>query len=123
MAECGVLAHGSLNSFHKGKNYKRCRKMHEILALSLESLHFEQFLLHIENEDEIEHVVKTEIEKIQENGDAEFVFSEEFSDLLKQYADFTEKTRKGQHGNCTILDAVYRSPTLVSYIHSVNSNW
>ena len=42
--ECEVLAKGSLQSFQHGKNYKRCKRMHELLALATESFHVESFL-------------------------------------------------------------------------------
>ena len=42
--ECKVLAKGSINSFLRGKSYKRCKRMHELLALAFEILHFESYL-------------------------------------------------------------------------------
>ena len=42
--ECLVLGKGSTKSFQTGQNYKRCKRMHEILALAIEKLHFELFL-------------------------------------------------------------------------------
>ena len=42
--ECDILAKGSIRSFNKGKNYKRCKRMHEILPLALQVLHFQSFL-------------------------------------------------------------------------------
>ena len=41
--ECLAPAKGSTLSFQIGKNFKRCKCMHEILALSMEKLHFEPF--------------------------------------------------------------------------------
>ena len=38
--ECKVLAKGSINSFLRGKSYKRCNRMHDLLALAFEILHF-----------------------------------------------------------------------------------
>ena len=42
--ECKVLAKGSTNSFLRGKRYKQCKRMHELLALAFEILHFESYL-------------------------------------------------------------------------------
>ena len=42
--ESEVLASASLKSFRKGKNYKRCKRMHELLALAMEVLHLKRFL-------------------------------------------------------------------------------
>lgn len=38
--ECGALAVGSINGFIKGKHYNRCKRIHELLAVSLEILFF-----------------------------------------------------------------------------------
>ena len=43
------FAPGSLAAVLKGKNYKCCKHMHEILALALESLHYEEFVSQQEN--------------------------------------------------------------------------
>ena len=42
--ECKILAKASINSFLRGKSYKRCKRMHELLALALEIIHFESYL-------------------------------------------------------------------------------
>ena len=42
--ECKILAKGSINSFLRGKSYKRCKRMHEFLALVFEILRFESYL-------------------------------------------------------------------------------
>ena len=44
LQESEALAKGSINGFLSGKNYKRCKRMHEILSLSMEILHFKSFL-------------------------------------------------------------------------------
>ena len=38
--ECKVLVKGSINSFLKGRSYKQGTRMHELLALDFEILHF-----------------------------------------------------------------------------------
>ena len=42
---CKVLAKGSINLFLRGKSYKRCKRMHDLLALAFEILHFESYLI------------------------------------------------------------------------------
>ena len=44
LGECKVLAKGSINSFLRGKSDKRCKRMHEPLALAFDILHFESYL-------------------------------------------------------------------------------
>ena len=41
LGELEILKSGSLNGFIKGKSYNRCKRIHEYLSLSMESLHFE----------------------------------------------------------------------------------
>ena len=41
---CEVLAKGSMSSVCKGKNYKRTKHMHQLLALAMQILHFESLL-------------------------------------------------------------------------------
>ena len=39
-----VLAAGSTNGFIKNKNYNRCQRIHELLSLAFEILHFSVIL-------------------------------------------------------------------------------
>ena len=43
-SESGCLAEGSLNMFHIGKMYNRCRRLHALLATSLHGLHLRKFI-------------------------------------------------------------------------------
>lgn len=44
LTETGVFAPGSLNGFLTGKHFNRCKRLHPLLALAFESLHFKAFL-------------------------------------------------------------------------------
>ncbi|CAH0731408.1 unnamed protein product, partial [Brenthis ino] len=44
MVNCGLLASGSVNSFITGKHFNRCKRLHPLLSLSLQILHFERFI-------------------------------------------------------------------------------
>ena len=44
LTDSGVLAPGSLNGILQGKHFNRCRRLHPILALALEILHFQAFM-------------------------------------------------------------------------------
>ena len=57
LSECFVLAKGSAKSFQTDKNYKCCKRMHEILALAMEKLHFESFLEIYENAEDIRSLI------------------------------------------------------------------
>ena len=44
LIETGVLVTCSLNEFLTGKHFNRYKKLHPLLALAFESLHFKTFL-------------------------------------------------------------------------------
>ena len=44
LTDSGALAPGSLNGILQGKHFNRCRRLHPILALTLEILHFQAFM-------------------------------------------------------------------------------
>ena len=44
LTDSGALAPGSSNGFLQGKHFNRCRRLHPILALALEILHFQAFM-------------------------------------------------------------------------------
>ena len=94
--ECLVLAKRSTNTFQKGKNYKRCKDMNEILALSMEHLHFESFLdtLGDERDDELIRL-KQDIGKLKESGAP---LSRESIELLEKYKSYAQDTSQGVHG-------------------------
>lgn len=99
--ECEVLAKGSINSFNKGKNYKRCKRMHELLALAMESLHFEMFLASQENSFENYEIIRSEVGVMKQeidHEDSNFVYSKEMEDIFTKYTSYCDDTRKGEHG-------------------------
>ena len=44
LTETGVIASGSLNGVLTGKHFNHCKRIHPLLALAFESLHFKAFL-------------------------------------------------------------------------------
>lgn len=44
--ESSLLANGSVNGFLDGKHFNRCKRLHPLITLGLEILHFESFLQH-----------------------------------------------------------------------------
>lgn len=57
MVESELLATGSVNGFISGKHFNRCKRLHPIVALSLEILHFKS-LLEREKFEAVEHVLQ-----------------------------------------------------------------
>lgn len=44
MVESNLIAMGSLHGFLEGKHFNRCKKLHPLMAMGLETLHFKSFL-------------------------------------------------------------------------------
>lgn len=44
MVESGLLAGGSVASFIDGKHFNRCKRLHPLMAVGLQILHFRSFL-------------------------------------------------------------------------------
>ena len=92
------MAKGSINSFLIGKSYKRCKRMHELLALVFEILHFESYLT-TRNWEEVMGTI------LQEKKDLESVkyqhlhtSTKEFDELTKDYFLYVSATINGEKG-------------------------
>ena len=97
--ECEVLDKGTGNGFIKGKNYKCCKKMHELLALSMEILHFESFLYTQENASDICNVIRRELETIKQHKNIDsHSYTKEMDDVLQQYNVYSIDTQNGKNG-------------------------
>jgi len=44
MIESNIIAPGSVNGIIEGKHFNRCKRLHPLMALGLQMLHFDQFL-------------------------------------------------------------------------------
>ena len=94
LIETDVLATGSLNGFLSGKHFNRCKRLHPILGLALEILHFQVF---IDEKDELKAM--TDKLSLTSRDDLEVVLaSEVFIRCVSSYTTYTEKTRSGEHG-------------------------
>ena len=99
LIESGVLAKGSLLGFRLGKNYKRCVKLNELLALALETLHFQAFLESKEDRSSKVEAIVAELAKIKEEEDLDsHKWSKEMEQVFTEYKEFEEKTEQGEQG-------------------------
>ena len=97
LIETDVLATGSLNGFLIGKHFNRCKRLHPILGLALEILHFQVFIDSYDEKDELKAM--TDKLSITRRDDLEVVLaSEVFIPCVSSYTTYTEKTRSGEHG-------------------------
>ena len=55
--------------FRHGKNYKHCNRMHELLTLEMESLHFESFLENQEDRNDIIFMIMTDLNTMKSKQD------------------------------------------------------
>ena len=66
-----VLATGSTNGLIKSKNYIRCNRIHELLSLTFEILHFQSYLAKIPNSEDVLDIIRSELSIIQKNQDSD----------------------------------------------------
>ena len=53
-----ILAAGSTNGFIKGKNYNRCKRIHELLSLAFEILRFQSYLAEIPGSEDVLDIIR-----------------------------------------------------------------
>lgn len=98
--ECHIIEKGSLPSFLSGKGYKRNKRVHQLLALAMETLHFKSFQLLLDEEDlQVTDDLKTFLlSNKSEQELSECNLSREGNNLLIKYHAFVEDTKNGHHG-------------------------
>ncbi len=98
LTETEVLSRGSLNGVLQAKNFNRCKRLHPLLALAFEVLHFQAFW---DNFDQKETMVVLLNSLNDGNGEVAWQ-GVESADVFKEcehdYGVFTAKTRSGGHG-------------------------
>ena len=98
LTECEVLAEGSLNGFIKGKHYKRCSRIHQILAVVMERKLYESFLTTVSEEvkDDVSSLLR---ELIPEAATEESLRSSaKLTEHLELYEKFFSKAMEGGMG-------------------------
>ena len=94
-----VLAAGSTNGFIKGKNYNRCKRIHELLSLAFEILHFQSYLAKIPNSEDVFDIIRSELNIIKKNQDSDsHEFSKELLNILSNYKNYWNESLSGMHG-------------------------
>ena len=92
LSECDILAKGSLQSFLAGTHYNRCKRLHEILSLAMEILHFQLFMTTL-TADQLE-ICKSAGELHENYVKA----NQDINEIINCYHTFSDKTRSGIHG-------------------------
>ncbi|CAH2228320.1 jg1066, partial [Pararge aegeria aegeria] len=106
MTECELIANGSVSGFISGKNYNRCKRLHSLVALALQQLHFEAFL---ENKQlTVDESVFEYLTTFLAHEDVSpQVQHAETQRLIQSYEEYTEDTLDGKHGRTAQFYAMY----------------
>ena len=92
---CLVLVAGSTKGFLSGKSYKRCKRIHELLALAMERLHLSAFLESSQSSSEMSSVLSDYLQSVKGDCDDIKSFPEELGDILGNYLSFARETSEG----------------------------
>ena len=96
--ECNVLAKGSLKGFITGKSYKRSKRLHQLLSVAFEILHFESYLTKIQNTEEVIDIIKYELDITKQHPCTDiYTPSVEISEIIKGYQKYLDETENGIH--------------------------
>ncbi|CAG5043316.1 unnamed protein product [Parnassius apollo] len=84
MVESNLLANGSVNGFLDGKHFNRCKRLHPMVALGLEILHFKSFLQN--NNITLTDDVIEGVKRLQNSEISSFhIENEELEELINNY--------------------------------------
>lgn len=117
-----MLAPGSLNGLITGKHFNRCKRIHHILALAFEILHFQAFLETLDGNEELAALLCSferapDDERTPDADTWQAVESSEiFTLCVTKYKEYTHETRTGTHG----VTAQFWIPS-VDYIHDFHN--
>lgn len=106
MTECDLIADGSVTGFIAGKNYNRCKRLHSLMAMSLQQLHFEAFLenknITVENS-----VIEYLITFMQHKDAFPQIHHTETENIIQLFDQYTTDTLEGKHGKTAQYYAMY----------------
>lgn len=112
MVQSNMLAMGSLNGFLEGKHFNRCKRLHPLMAMGLEILHYKSFL-------EKKNIVFTDlmVQEVTRLGTCPIssfkIQNEELDELLNDYNIYKEQTLNGELGKTAQFYLIYVN--LVNY--------
>ena len=96
--ECDVLQKGSINGFIQVKSYNCGKRIHQLLAVAMEILHFRSFLLRHPDED-IDSLLTHEMAKLNKSKQFDnFDNSKELREIIDSYKLYKKETITGKQG-------------------------
>ncbi|KAJ8677787.1 hypothetical protein QAD02_013574 [Eretmocerus hayati] len=97
MVNSELIASGSVSSFLTGKHFNRCKRLHPLVSVAIEQLHFESFLE--SSKFKITDRMKDYVIGFKENRAIEpQIENERVLELFEEYEKYRKKTLKGSHG-------------------------
>lgn len=102
LVDSGILANGSINSFLSGKHFNRCRKVHPLLSLAIQTLHLQMFLS-ITNYDTDD--VKIFLKNIMQ-GEVN-IRNSSLEKIFDEYDNFRTDTLNGKNGKTPQFYMIY----------------
>lgn len=106
MVESSMLANGSVNGFLDGKHFNRCKRLHPLMTLGLEILHFQSFLQN--NNITLTDDIIDEIKRLQNCKMSLFeIENENLQDLINNYGIYKQQTLRGEHGKTSQFYLIY----------------
>lgn len=106
LVDSGILANGSVSSFLSGKHFNRCKKIHPILPLALQILHFKRFLQN-QNNHNLGNIKRYLMEFNEQQNDCPGLNNDECTKLFKAFKIFKNKTLQGKHGKTPQIFMMY----------------
>ena len=106
LTDSGILAQGSLRRFIECLSYNRCKRLHPMIALALETLLFRQFMKDYENSDLVHLELKNVLLEKKEDVDR-ICKSALFVELFEAFEKFKDSAESGELGRTAQFWAMY----------------
>ena len=90
LVESGVIASNSVKNFLNLNSYNRRKRLHGLLSLTMEILHYDSFLENIGSE--------SHMSRHRQNSNLELIESKEWVEEFENYMKYKKETEEGVHG-------------------------
>ena len=90
LVESGVIASNSVKNFLNLNSYNRRKRLHGLLSLTREILHYDSFLENIGSE--------SHMSRQRQNSDLELIESKKWVEEFENYMKYKKETEEGMHG-------------------------
>lgn len=106
MENADILASGSISSFITAKHFNRCKRLHPLLYLALDNLHFESFVeqCNVELPNEIKDYL---LKFSTEQSTNPTITDDELISLFDRYEQYKKQTLNGEHGKTPQFYMIY----------------